>query len=75
MTTENFEFKVDDLLVADTGFGDNLGYYIETKASKEGITVYYGTSSSKKRTRGIHTIPIEKVRLATPEEKAKFENR
>jgi hypothetical protein len=73
MTTENFDFKVNDLLVADTGFGINMGYYIETKASKQGIYVYYGTSKNK--TRGIHTVPIEKVRLATSEEIAEFENK
>ena len=34
MTTENFDFKVDDVIVVDNGLGENMGYYIETKNSK-----------------------------------------
>jgi len=75
MTTENFDFKVDDILVADTGFGTIMGYYIETKSGKSGIHVYFGDSDSTNKTRGIHTIPIDKVRLATKEEIAELRNK
>ena len=72
MTTENFELKKDDVIVGDTGMGENIGYYIETKTDKRGIWVYYGSSKGT-TSRGVYVRPIDKVRLATKEEIAKFE--
>jgi hypothetical protein len=71
MTTENFDLKVNDVVVGNTGMGENMGYYIETKTDKKGIWVYYG--SSKNTTRGVYVRPIVDVRLATKEEVAEFE--
>jgi len=71
MTTENFDLKVGDIIVGDTGMGMNMGYYIETKTDKKGIWVYYGSSKSKSR--GVYVRPIDKIRLATKEEATEFE--
>ncbi len=71
MTTENFEFKKDDVIVGDSGMGENIGYYIETKSDKSGIWVYYG--ATKTISKGVYVRPIDKVRPATPEEIASLE--
>lgn len=71
MTTENFDFKKDDVIVGDTGMGTNMGYYIETKTDKRGIWVYYG--STKTKSRGVYVRPIDEIRLATKKEAAEFE--
>lgn len=70
MTTENFEFKVNDIIVGDTGMGTNMGYYIETKTDKKGIWVYYGSAKSKSR--AVYVRSIDYVRPATNEEIAEF---
>ena len=74
MTTENFDLKVDDVIVGDTGMGMNMGYYIETKTDKKGIWIYYGSTNSKSenKSRGVYVRPIADVRLATKEEVAEF---
>ena len=71
MTTEKFEFKVNDIIVGDTGMGENMGYYIETKTDKMGTWVYYG--SSKNKSRAVYVRGIDYVRPATTEEAATFE--
>jgi hypothetical protein len=71
MTTENFDFKVNDVIVGNSGMGENMGYYIETKTDKRGIWVYYG--SAKTLGRAVYTINIENARPATAEEAAIFE--
>lgn len=71
MTTENFDFKVNDVIVGDTGMGENMGYYVETKTDKRGIWVYYG--GAKSGSKGIYVLPIDDVRPATAEEIAAYE--
>lgn len=70
MTTENFDLKLNDIIVGDSEIGRNIGYYIETKTDKSGIWVYYGSSKSKSR--GVYVRPIDKIRLATKEEATEF---
>lgn len=76
MTTENFDLKVDDVIVGNDGMGDRIGYYRETKSTKHGIIVVYGSqrSDAKVKSRAIYSAKIDNIRLATKEEIGEYEN-
>jgi hypothetical protein len=77
MTTENFDLKVDDVIIGNDGMGDRIGYYIETKPNKHGIFVQFGSrrSDAKVTSRAVYSANIKHIRLATPEEVAEYENK
>ena len=77
MTTENFDLKVDDVIVGNDGMGDRIGYYMETVTDKKNVFVKFGSvkSDSKFKSRAVYSGKIDNIRLATKEEAAEYENK
>ena len=77
MTTENFDLKVDDVIVGNDGMGDRIGYYIETVTDKKKVSIKFGSvkSSIKFKSRAVYSANINNVRVATKEETAEYENK
>lgn len=77
MTTENFDLKVDDVIVGNDGMGDRIGYYIETVTNKKKVSVRFGSvrSNSNFKSRAVYSANIENVRVATKEEAAEYEKK